>query len=100
VLQDSKSRAIIRIQRVGDHSTVAGARSKALRPVAGSRSPIDESATDENAHASDRLQEFDQIGLLSRGEIQLELIVVVIDHRQEIRRTPIMKIGRMLPECP
>ena len=41
-----------------------------------------------------RLQEFDKIGFLSRRQIQLEQPVVVIDHRQEIRRTAVMKIRR------
>ena len=35
---------------------------------------------------SERLQEFNQIGFLSPGEIQLELPIVVIDHRQQIRQ--------------
>jgi len=47
---------------------------------------------------SERLQEFDEIGFLFRGEIQLEVIVVVIDHCEEIGRTPIVEIRRMLPE--
>ena len=68
------------------------------------------SATSENENVtvgravvqdvSERLQEFDKVGFLSWGETQLELIVVVIDHREEIRRTTIMEIRRMLPESP
>jgi hypothetical protein len=49
---------------------------------------------------SERLQELNQIGFLSPGEIQLELPVVVIDHRPQIGRTSIVKIWRMLPESP
>jgi len=47
---------------------------------------------------SERLQEFNEIGFLSPGEIQLELPIVVIDHSPQIRRTSIVKIRRMLPE--
>jgi hypothetical protein len=47
----------------------------------------------------ERLQEFNEIGFLSPGEIQLELPVIVIDHRAEIGRTSIVKIWRMLPEA-
>jgi hypothetical protein len=36
---------------------------------------------------SERLQEFNQIGFLSPGEIQLELPIVVIDHRQQPNTT-------------
>lgn len=47
---------------------------------------------------SDRLQEFNEIGSLSPCEIKVKLPVVVIDHRPQIRCTPVVKIGRMLPE--
>jgi hypothetical protein len=47
---------------------------------------------------SERLQEFDQIGFLCAGELQPEELVIVIDHRQEIRRTAIVKVRWMLPE--
>ena len=45
-----------------------------------------------------RHKHFNEIGFLSPGEIQLELPIVVIDHRPQIRRTPVVKIRRMLPE--
>ncbi len=51
------------------------------------------------AAVSQRLQEFDQIGFLCGGEIQPEALVIVIDHREKIGRTAIMKIWRMLPEA-
>ena len=45
-------------------------------------------------------QELDEIGLLPRPEVQPEQLIVVVDHRQEIRRAPVMEIGRVLPESP
>ena len=53
---------------------------------------------DKALGSSERLQEFNEVGSLSPGEIQLELAIVVIDHRPQIRRTSIVKIRRMLPE--
>jgi hypothetical protein len=43
-------------------------------------------------------QEFNEVGSLLPGEIQLELAILVIDHRPQIGRTSIVKIRRMLPE--
>lgn len=48
--------------------------------------------------ASQRLQEFDQVGFLCGCEIQREQSIIVIDDREEIRRTAVMKIRWMLPE--
>ncbi len=48
--------------------------------------------------ASERFQEFNQVGFLCRCKIQCEQLVIVIDHCQEIRRTAIVKIRGMLPE--
>jgi hypothetical protein len=54
--------------------------------------------TDHSECGSERLQEFNEVAFLLPGEIQLELPIVVVDHRPQIRRTPIVKIRRMLPE--
>ena len=48
--------------------------------------------------ASERFQEFNQVGFLCLSKIQCEQLVIVIDHCQEIRRTAIVKIRGMLPE--
>jgi hypothetical protein len=50
------------------------------------------------AAVSERLQVFDQIGFLFGLELELEQPVIVIDHREKIGRTAIMKVRRMLPE--
>jgi hypothetical protein len=44
------------------------------------------------------LDEAAKVGFLDWGEIKVELLVVVIDHCQEIRRTAVMEIRWMLPE--
>src|SRR5262245_66418415 len=41
---------------------------------------------------SKRLQVLDEIGLLSRGEIQAEQLVVVIHDREQVRRAPVVEI--------
>jgi hypothetical protein len=48
--------------------------------------------------SSERLQKFDKIGFLPWCEIQLEQLIIVVDHRQEIRRTAVVEVWRMLPE--
>ena len=48
--------------------------------------------------ASERFQKFNQVGFLRRRKVQCEPLVIVIDHRQQIRRTAIVKIRGMLPE--
>jgi hypothetical protein len=48
--------------------------------------------------ASERFQEFNQVGFLCLSKIQCEQLVIVIDHCQEIRRIAIVKIWGMLPE--
>lgn len=49
-------------------------------------------------NVSEGLQELNQVGFLRGCEIQGEQLIVVIDHRQKIRRTAIVEIWRMLPE--
>jgi hypothetical protein len=48
--------------------------------------------------SSERLQKFDKIGFLPGCEIQLEQLIIVVDHRHEIRRTAVVEVWRMLPE--
>jgi hypothetical protein len=47
---------------------------------------------------SESLQEFDQIRLLRRGEMEPEVLVVVIDDGKQIRRAAIVEVRRMLQE--
>jgi hypothetical protein len=54
--------------------------------------------TGGSSTGSKRFQKFDQVGFLSRCEVQRKQLVVVIDHRQEIWRTAIMEVWWMLPE--
>ena len=45
--------------------------------------------TGHSESTSDGLQEFDKVGFLCWGET----LIIVIDHRQQVRRTPIVKYG-------
>src|SRR5688572_18447154 len=48
---------------------------------------------------SECLQVFDQIRLLCRREIEAEQRVVVIDHRVQVWRAPVMEVRRVLQEA-
>src|SRR5678810_460985 len=47
---------------------------------------------------SERLQVLDQIALLLRGQVQVEVPIVVLDDRGKIRSAAVVEVGRVLPQ--